>query len=176
VLDLLTTAEGKEILVIARGTATRHFEERLSNGELGDSKAWVDITLLGPTGAFPLGDDMKVGNGRPTLGQQSDCRRLCEQMRQRSIRTNGLSCREAEDMGDTRRDDETYHLGNAVINLTPGGTYKLIVSTAGPHDRACEEISIFMAELIAIDVLRLMRDYEPAPAPQDQPEDQPAYA
>lgn len=156
-LELLTSTEGEKILATARIKASDRFEARFTNGELGDKKAWVDITLLGPNGAYPIGDIVKIGRGTPHFGQQEECTRLCEQMRQRSVRTNGLSCRDAEELGDTRRDDETYHLANVVLNLTPGGTYKLIVSAAGPHDRACEEICTFMAEIIITDVRRLLQ-------------------
>lgn len=163
-LELLISDAGKKSLVTARMKAADHFEARFSSGELGDSKAWFDITLLGPNGAYPIGDVLKVGRGRPTLGQEAECIETCKQMRQRSIRTSGLSCRDAEELGDTRRDDETYHLGNVVVNLTPGGTYKLIVSVAGPHDRACEEIATFMAEIIETDVRQLLQEPQPTPA------------
>lgn len=158
-LGTLSSPAGKEIITAAYVAAVRQFRSDLANGNMGSPRVWIDIALLGPVGAYILGDLLMIGeSGNISLRPEEEiCDTICAQQRQRSIRT-ALPCHEAEELGDTRRDDETDYMGNAVRDLTPGGTYKIIVSGAGPREDASREICGFVADFIAQRIPNLFLD------------------
>jgi hypothetical protein len=159
VLELLRSGRGRAFLRRAQIATKDQFLPSLVSGDMGGTQIWTDVALIGPEDTYKI-DQFVIGD-IGTVEDPTIFMRALDQMRARSGRT-GLSCADAIALGDTRRDNESSHIGNSVVDLTPGGTYKLIVSCAGLGDDICAVVSEYHARAVLAWIPDLLT--EPVPA------------
>ena len=162
-LALLTSGRGMTFIRRTRATAKNQFEPVLASGNLGGSRMHIDVTLLGPEDGYTLTQFVIDGGSQIPGGDTAPLERIRDQLRARSVRT-GMSCADADLLGDTPLPNESDHTGNVVLDLTPDGTYKLIVSAGGLDAGGCELVCEYVAREILAFMPQLLTEPVAAPA------------
>lgn len=158
-LEVFESDRGQALLAAVGEVAQAHFLPDLEAGSLGGGAAAVDIALLGPTGCFPLASLTIKSPTWHKPGKFAAFEQDALRQRRRSGRL-GLSCSDADLVGDTPQPDETDLRGNVVVALTPGETYMLIVSAGGLDQRRRERVCQFVADKITERLPHVMQERE----------------
>jgi hypothetical protein len=154
---LLSGPNGRSVSRISVGRTREHIIGVLGTGILGGTIVWVDIVLLCPDKSVVEIYQEAISSGMPDPeGGKCDYQKIAVRQRNRSARL-GVSCREANALGDTPLEDEVTGHGNAVLSLGEG--YFLIVSCSGLSDDNNELVSNFTGYGILLRLPPLKQKY-----------------